>query len=310
MHQKTDFSSPSYLVASEFFGGAGGVAGRAGQAQNLVRQSLCQGVDMFAWSGNYAQPVERSVLDDSGCIHFSYWLEGGARCWLDGRPAREALVQERTGCIGYAPGRQARFRQQGNFTNLMVLVTPEAFAPWGEGAEQALRRELASGQGFLNGHRGAELHATAHALYGALRGNPAAPRHPLWLQAKGMELVALFLEGREPPATAIPAAERRRLLAARDRLLADLGEPVTIGQLARESGLNALKLKRGFKQMFGIGVHGLFQRERMHEAHRRLRTDAASVATVAAELGYANASHFAAAFRKQFGVNPGEVKAK
>lgn len=306
MPPTTHPASSSHL-ASDFFGG---VAAQGDLAPSLVRQPLHEGVALFAWSGNYAQPVERSVLDDSGCIHFSYWLEGGARCWLDGRRVHEALVQERTGCIGYAPGRQARFRQQGNFTNVMVLVTPEAFAPWGDGAEQALQRDLAADRGFLNGHRGAELHATAHALHAALRENVVAPRHPLWLQAKGMELVALFLEGREPPATAIPAAERRRLLAARDRLLADLGEPVTIVQLARESGLNALKLKRGFKQMFGIGVYGLFQRERMHEAHRRLRTDAASVATVAAELGYANASHFAAAFRKQFGVNPGEMKRK
>lgn len=292
-------------LASDFFGG---VAAQGELAPSLVRQPLHEGVDLFAWSGNHAQPVEKSVLDDSGCIHFSYWIEGGARCWLDWPRAHEALVRERTGCIGYGPGRRVRFRQQGNFANVMVLMTPEAFAPWAEGVEQALR--LADGFGFHNGHRGAELHATAHALHAALREPAVVPRHPLWLQAKGMELVALFLECGAPQAAAIPAGERRRLLAARDRLLSDLGEPVTIVQLARESGLNALKLKRGFKQMFGIGVYGLFQRERMHEAHRRLRTNAASVATVAAELGYTNASHFAAAFRKQFGVNPGEMKRK
>jgi len=33
----------------------------------------------------------------------------------------------------------------------------------------------------------------------------------------------------------------------------------------------------------------------------------ATVMQVAARLGYTNASHFAAAFKRQFGVNPGEV---
>lgn len=33
-----------------------------------------------------------------------------------------------------------------------------------------------------------------------------------------------------------------------------------------------------------------------------------SVMTVAADLGYANASHFSAAFQKQFGVTPSTFK--
>lgn len=303
MRRSSNASSPSCLPASDFFGGA--VTGNG--EQNLVRQPVYEGVCLFSWSGNLAQPVEKSVFDDSGCIHFSYWLEGGARCWLEGLKGGETEVREGTGCIGYGPGRRLRFVQEGNFANLMLLVTPEVFAPWAERADSALQRELGSDFVFRNGHRSADLRATAHALFAALRGPDAAPRHPLWMQAKGMELAALFLEGREAPA-AIPAGERRRLLLARDRLLADLGNPPTIAQLARECGLNALKLKQGFKQMFGTGVYGLFQRERMHEARHRLREGSATVAAVAAELGYTNASHFAVAFRKQFGVAPGEVR--
>ncbi|BBI91623.1 transcriptional regulator AraC family [Serratia symbiotica] len=46
----------------------------------------------------------------------------------------------------------------------------------------------------------------------------------------------------------------------------------------------------------------------MQEARRRLANGNASVMTVAADLGYTNASHFSVAFQKQFGVNPSTFK--
>ena len=46
----------------------------------------------------------------------------------------------------------------------------------------------------------------------------------------------------------------------------------------------------------------------MHHAQRQLADGKLSVLHVAADLGYSNASHFAAAFRKQFGVNPSAFK--
>jgi AraC family transcriptional regulator len=224
---------------------------------------------------------------------------------LDGGRAEEAKT--RTGIVGHAPDHEAWFRRRGPYANVVVLVPARDLLEFPETVDTGLRRGIAAGFCFRDGYRGGALHDAALALFGGLRGTTGLPAHPLWLQAKSLEFAALFLDGQPGDAAAIPAAERRRLLAARDRLLADLADPPTIAQLARESGLNVLKLKRGFKQLFGLGVYGLFQRERMHEARRRLRQDETSVGRVAAELGYANASHFAAAFRKQFGVAPGEI---
>ena len=76
----------------------------------------------------------------------------------------------------------------------------------------------------------------------------------------------------------------------------------------RRYGLSVLKIKRGFRVLFNNSVYGLFQAERMQEARRRLANGNTSVMTVAADLGYANASHFSAAFQKQFGVTPSTFK--
>lgn len=104
----------------------------------------------------------------------------------------------------------------------------------------------------------------------------------------------------------MPLRERKRLLAARERLLEDLSAPPTITELAKEVGLNQLKLKRGFRLMFGMGIYSLFQCHRMERARELLCHH--NVTETALILGYSNISHFSAAFRKQFGVLPSEVR--
>ncbi|QTF07801.1 helix-turn-helix transcriptional regulator [Brenneria izadpanahii] len=109
-----------------------------------------------------------------------------------------------------------------------------------------------------------------------------------------------------PSDEGIGSRERRQLWQARERLLSDLSKPPTIEQLARESGLNQLKIKRGFKQLFGATTYALFQRKRMERARDLLQRH--SVTETAAMLGYSNPSHFSAAFRKQFGLLPKDVR--
>ena len=46
----------------------------------------------------------------------------------------------------------------------------------------------------------------------------------------------------------------------------------------------------------------------MLQARTQLLRGRLSVAHVATDLGYSNPSHFAAAFRKQFGVNPSALR--
>jgi len=106
----------------------------------------------------------------------------------------------------------------------------------------------------------------------------------------------------------ICSRECRLLWQARERLLSDLSSPPTIEQLARETGLNQLKIKQGFKVLFGTTTYGLFQRERMEHALTLLRTN--SVTETASLLGYSNISHFSEAFRKQFGMLPSEARRK
>lgn len=275
---------------------------------------LQDGVEVTRWEGRFDEPLDVPLVDDSDriCFSFNCCLSGGAAClFRDGR-RREFEAKDNAGSIQYGPGRRGVYRQAGTLRNLTVMVRPDVFAAWAVDVDQELAGIL-SGGGFLEGHRGGELLASVQLLDRALAsrsdGDRTGMRHPLWLQGQGMKVVGLFLEargaGRAPD---MSEAYRQRLLRARDLLLADLSCAPSLPDLAREAGLSTPTLTRGFRRLFGESPFSLFQRERMHAAHQRLVAGSESVTRIAADLGYSNASHFSAAFRKQFDILPSELR--
>lgn len=315
-------TSTPHLLATEMIRDPSKALGLDLVSSSHRRVQAREGVQLMHWATRLANPIELSVLDDSGFIHFSYVLQGDALAVLNGgnghssgRRIDERQVHAGSGNIAFGPDQCWRFHQHGIYESVGVMVRHDTFEQLMGDAEPTLRRALANGLCFETGHRGTELQATALTLAHAMRHRPgdgeaSGDRHPLWLQAQGLTLVSLLLEARtDGDATrALDRADQMRLARARAHLLSDLSQPPLLLDVARESGLSLAKLKRGFRALYGFSVYGLFQHERMHEARRRLLRDDASVSAVACDLGYSNMSHFAAAFRKQFGVNPGETR--
>ncbi len=284
----------------------------------LLRVSLQDGVELLVWQGRFENPVTMNVCDDSRRIHFSYSLRGGFQSWFDDSdPGHVHTVHEGDGCINYNPGRSGGFRQHGEFESVTVMMRPDVLSQWAGELSAPLQRSLNSGRCFAHCLcASAELRATAHALSKALRVSDLCPedasnRKRLWLFGNSLLFVSLLLETLESDsqcACNLSITDREKLIRARGLLLGNLSQAPTIDELARASNLSAIKLKRGFRKLFNNSVYGLFQRERMHEARRRLDSEGQPVLRVAVELGYTNASHFAAAFYKEFGVKPSTFK--
>lgn len=95
---------------------------------------------------------------------------------------------------------------------------------------------------------------------------------------------------------------------ARDILMGNLDNPPSLLALAHQVGLNDYKLKQGFRQVFGTTTFGYLHTQRMERARLLLESSTMNVTQVAQAVGYTNISQFAAAFRKQFGVNPSVFK--
>ena len=85
----------------------------------------------------------------------------------------------------------------------------------------------------------------------------------------------------------------------------DIEHPPSLMMLAKLSGLNDYKLKRGFRQVFGSTVFGYLRTYRMEQARQLLLERKMTVSEVARSVGYSSLSRFSLAFKQQFGVLPG-----
>ncbi|CAM3686630.1 helix-turn-helix domain-containing protein [Paracidovorax anthurii] len=283
----------------------------------LIQLAPQDGVDVLLWRGHFPQPVTMSLRDDWDRIHFSCSLRGRSGFAIRERGQEiERVLDEGINCISYTPGCSGQSSYAGSFEYVTVSVRPDLLAGWVPDLGAPLQRELDSARCCDMQRCSPEMRAAAHALSQALRTmraspQPRAAQPPLWLLGQALVLVGLSVEARReepPPRAELCPVSRRKLQRARDLLLADLSKAPTIAELARETGLSVVRLKHGFRQLFDHSIYGLFQQERMHAARQRLACGDTPVTVVAADLGYANASHFTAAFHKQFGVNPSSLK--
>lgn len=102
-------------------------------------------------------------------------------------------------------------------------------------------------------------------------------------------------------------ADREKIMKAREILLQNIGEPVTIKELSRKVAINECYLKKGFKEMFGTTIFDFYQSQRMEHARYLLYEKGLSVTEVSLMLGYSSISHFSTAFKKHTGLKPCEL---
>jgi AraC family transcriptional regulator len=96
------------------------------------------------------------------------------------------------------------------------------------------------------------------------------------------------------------------LLRAIERLRSDSDADVSLAALASDAGLSRFHFCRAFKQSTGLSPHAWLRQHRLEQAMNMLRDTDASVVSVAAALGYASQTAFAAAFRRLTGETPSD----
>jgi AraC family transcriptional regulator, transcriptional activator of the genes for pyochelin and ferripyochelin receptors len=132
----------------------------------------------------------------------------------------------------------------------------------------------------------------------------------VYLESKALELFSIQLtQWHEAPQSSIStpvlrSADVERLYQAKALLSQTPDQPPSISELAQQVGLNRRKLHEGFLQLFGTTPFGALRNDRLVQAKTLLMNSELSIEAVAKQVGYRDRSSFAAAFRKQFGVNP------
>ena len=78
----------------------------------------------------------------------------------------------------------------------------------------------------------------------------------------------------------------------------------TVGELASRTGMSRSAFAQRFRDLVGVAPLDYVTRWRMHRAREALRRKEATVAGLAASLGYSSESAFGNAFKRVFGRAP------
>jgi len=87
-----------------------------------------------------------------------------------------------------------------------------------------------------------------------------------------------------------------------------LDQGLTLESLAKLFSLNKEYLSRGWKNEFGVLFSDYLLSLKMTKARELLRTSSLSIASVGNFIGYDDPANFYRAFKKFFGINPGEIR--
>lgn len=144
---------------------------------------------------------------------------------------------------------------------------------------------------------------------------PKSPFDWLRCEALGLEALASALEdeGSLKPKReqeGIASSELGQLHYAREILMMEMENPPSLLELAQKCGLNEFKLKKGFKQLFGVPVFEYLRRERIRTAARLIESGSCSITEAALEVGYKSPGAFSTAFRHYTGRSPREYRRK
>lgn len=92
----------------------------------------------------------------------------------------------------------------------------------------------------------------------------------------------------------------------RQIILADLSVYDSVTDLAAQCGINPLRLKKTFKQLYGIGLTQFSRQERIRFAQQLLTKTNNTIQTIAEQCGYTEGNNFQTSFKEVVGCTPGE----
>lgn len=145
------------------------------------------------------------------------------------------------------------------------------------------------------------------SLYHLLHTDKTTPGFPLYLGlATRLVLFQLLQQSQKPqPPSPYTNDEIDGIHAAREMIRNNIRRHYAIPEIAKRIGINEFKLKTGFRELFGQGIYGYLQSERMQESVRLLSETRLTIKEIGNKSGYRSVNSFIKAFRKTFGTTPG-----
>ncbi|XCF05629.1 AraC family transcriptional regulator [Tamlana crocina] len=136
----------------------------------------------------------------------------------------------------------------------------------------------------------------------------------LHLGAKVIEVIALQLENYKNLKLKDNAQSNqkyiKKLFLLKQFLKANLNQNYAITELANEIGLSENILKSEFKRTFNCTVNQYFLEQKMEKAKSLLQNTDSPIYEISETVGYKNATHFSAAFKRFYNETPKNYRLK
>ena len=121
-------------------------------------------------------------------------------------------------------------------------------------------------------------------------------------------VVRAHLEAERQPESILSLLSHPTTARALTAMLKNPGKTWTLDELAEVSNASRASLVRMFRQTAQISPLAFLAKTRLELAKRKLQGSRASLAAIAAEVGYQSESAFSRAFQLRYGIRPGEAR--
>lgn len=287
----------------------------AGTAIRTTMTEL-EGAVVFSSHGRQSSELRYEQHQDTPCLHLYFSLEGISSAHP--RHSEDVYrLDDNQHVVSYSPGFEGYYATNGpvvrnfgvtlreSFFRRLIVAEPECLLRFRERVEAGKPSGISRYPMPVTARQKAVIDDLLHCMY-------TGRMKLLYYESKIIELFLLQAEqaanlaGYKP--TPIKPADRDKLYAARHFVEQHMLDPLTLTQVARETGLNDFKLKKGFRELFGSTVFGYLNELRMNYARSLLLDTSCTVFEVAQTLGYSEPHNFTQAFKRYFGYLPGTIK--
>ncbi|MEH6344822.1 MAG: AraC family transcriptional regulator [Bermanella sp.] len=280
---------------------------------SLQGWQLASGVELVFWKGTLSEPmaIQRTAEPDHPV--WTILLTDSTSLVADAGPLTVPTTQKRGTMIylyNHHLSLDVTLDAPSDIQSLLIRLKP---AVW----KHLLQNPPPHVAEFINDNQprfhGFDLQTTCDEYFQQLvRGNfeSHSPWHRLQATLGICNRVFAQLGQRAPipAANALRPQDSQRIHKARQLLISDFQNPMSLTEIGSSVGLGRDKLRQLFQQVYGDTPHRYYQQQRMNEARRLILEEGLSAMDAGFQVGYSHLGHFAQEFKKQFGCLPKDCK--
>ncbi|MEK3769331.1 AraC family transcriptional regulator [Paenibacillus sp. FSL R5-0887] len=276
---------------------------------SVTRTRIRPGMEIMYTDITYEQDMKLHIQEACPLFELSYNLSGEIYCEWNGK---ESYTDKQMGNVLFLEDVQVYEEKKAGVPNqlLEIRFAPSELLNYAGDLSETQQMET-----WLRHHRGnidrypdtaairkcvsEMIHCTYH---GTLR--------RLYMESKALEFIALFGEsdgyGSISDSMTLRHDDITNLKRVHELVQIHFEQPLSIRELAKRVGINEFKLKKGFRELFGMTIFELVRIKRMEKALWYMEVEGLNIGKTAVSVGYSNVSNFTTTFRKHYGCNPSE----